>query len=299
MVEEVSGIMIRESKRYRAFQVVNVLILLLIVALTLYPFLYVLAISFSDERLIYAGKVSIIPMGFNIKTYLVVTSEKYFWLGYKNTIIYTVAGTLLSLFMSTIMAYPLSKKRLKGRNIIMKFTIFTMFFQGGLIPNYLLIKNLGMRNTIWAIIVPGAISTYNMIIMKTFFDGLPSELEEAASVDGLNTYGILLKVVLPLSKPILATMTLFYAVVNWNNWFGPLLYFDSKDKFPVTLYLRNIIVGAQQTAVNSGSSTEDMAQVAATIKSATIILTVMPIICVYPFIQKYFITGIMIGSVKG
>lgn len=291
--------MIKVSKSYRVFQVVNVTILLLVVAATLYPFLYVVAQSFSDESFVYAGKVTLLPKGFTTETYKVVMSEKFFWLGYKNTVLYTVLATCVSLFMTTIFAYALSKKRLLGRKFFLGFAVFTMFFNGGLIPNYLLIKTLGMRNTIWSVVIPGAISTYNMLIMKTFFEGMPGELEEAASVDGLGTYGILIKIILPLSKPILSTMALFYAVGNWNNWFGPFLYMDKKEMFPVTLYLRNIIAGAQQTAVNSGTDIDKSTQVAATIKSATIVLTVLPILCVYPFIQKYFVTGVMIGSVKG
>jgi len=291
--------MVKQSKQYKVFRVFNVIILLLIVAVTLYPFIYVVAQSFSAEKYIVAGQVNLFPKGFNINTYKVVMGEKYFWIGYKNTIIYTVFGTIISLIMSTMLAYPLSKKRLIGRKPLLIFAVFTMFFNGGLIPNYLLIRNLGMRNTIWSIIIPGAISTYNMIIMRSFFEGIPSELEEAASVDGASTYRTLLTIILPLSMPIIATMGLFYAVGNWNNWFGPFLYFDSKDQFPVTLYLRNIIAGAQQTSVSSGTDTDAMAQIGATVKSATIVLTVLPILCVYPFIQKYFVTGVMIGSVKG
>lgn len=287
------------SRGYRVFEIFNVFFLLLVVVLTLYPFVFVIAQSLSSEAYIMAGKVFLLPKGFSLYTYKVVMKEYYFWIGYKNTLIYTVTGTLISLVMTTIMAYALSKKRLKGRTAILALAVFTMFFNGGLIPNYLLIRNLGMRNTIWSVIIPGAISTYNMIIMKTFFEGLPAELEEAASVDGLNTYGQLLRIVLPLSKPILVTIALFYAVGNWNNWFGPFLYFDDKANFPITLYLRNIIAGTQQTVVNSGSNTDDQSQVAATIKSATIVLTVLPIICAYPFVQKYFVTGVMIGSVKG
>jgi putative aldouronate transport system permease protein len=291
--------MVKISKSYRVFQFFNVVILLSIIFLTLYPFLFVVAQSFSSESYVYAGKITFYPRGFTTQTYREVMGEKYFWLGYKNTIVYTVSATAISLFMTTIFAYALSKKRLVGRKFFMGFAMFTMFFGGGLIPNYLLIRTLGMRNTIFSVIVPGAISTWNLIIMKSFFEGMPSELEEAASVDGLSTYGILLKIVLPLSKAILATMTLFYAVGNWNAWFGAFLYMDKKEMFPVTLYLRNIIAGAQQTAVNSGSDIEKSTQIAATIKSATIVLTVLPILCVYPFIQKYFVTGVMIGSVKG
>lgn len=288
-----------DSKQYKVFRVINFLIMILVIVLTLYPFLYVLAESFSSEKYIMKGMVSIIPRGFTTQTYHVVMKEKDFWVEYKNTIIYTVLSTIVSLFLTSILAYALSKKRLKGRSFFLAAAMFTMFFSGGIIPNYVVVKALGMRNTIWAIVIPGAISTYNMIIMKTFFEGLPNELEEAASVDGLNTYGIIFKIVLPLSKPIMATMTLFYAVGMWNSWFPAFLYLDNKKLFPVTLYIRNIIAGTQTTAENSGSNSEALSQVAATIKSASIILSVLPILCVYPFVQKYFVTGVMIGSVKG
>jgi putative aldouronate transport system permease protein len=290
---------IKVSKSYRLFQIINVTILLVIIAATLYPFLYVVATSFSSEAFVRSGKVSIFPLGFTTVTYKEVIAEKHFWMGYKNTIIYTILATAFSLFMTTIFAYALSKKRLLGRGFFLGFAVFTMFFGGGLIPNYLLIRTLGMRNTIWSVIVPGAISTYNLLVMKSFFESMPKELEEAASVDGLGTYGLLVKIILPLSMPILATMTLFYAVGNWNAWFGAFLYMDKREMFPVTLYLRNIIAGAQQTATASTLDNEKISQIAATIKSATIVLTVLPILCVYPFIQKYFVTGVMIGSVKG
>jgi len=223
--------MVGVSKQYRVFQVVNVLIMLLVVVVTLYPFLYLVAESLSSEKFVYAGQVTLFPKGFTLRTYQVLTREIYFWLGYKNTIIYTIVGTAVSLFLSTILAYPLSKKRLKGRGVILGFIVFTMFFSGGLIPTYLLVNALGMRNTIWAVVLPGAISTYNVIIMKTFFEGIPTELEEAAAVDGMDTYGILIHIVLPLSMPIMATMALFYAVGMWNSWFGPFIYLDKKSYF--------------------------------------------------------------------
>ncbi|SKA74245.1 carbohydrate ABC transporter membrane protein 2, CUT1 family [Clostridium sp. USBA 49] len=291
--------MIKVSKSYKTFQVINILVMIFVIIITVYPFVYLIAQSFSSEQYVYAGEITFYPKGFTTATYKEVMSEKFFWIGYKNTIIYTVLATAVSLFMTTIFAYALSKKRLKGRKFFLGFAVFTMFFNGGLIPNYLLVKYLGMRNTIWSMIIPGAISTWNLMIMKTFFEGLPNELEEAASVDGLNTYGILLKIVLPLSKPILSTMALFYAVGNWNSWFGAFLYMDKKELFPVTLYLRNIIAGAQQTDAASGMDSDKSTQIAATIKSASMVLTVLPILCVYPFIQKYFVTGVMIGSVKG
>jgi putative aldouronate transport system permease protein len=259
----------------------------------------VLAQSLSDEKYIYLGEVTFLPKGFTLQTYDIVMGEKYFWIGYRNTIIYTLSGTLLSLFLTTILAYALSKKYLKGRTIFLGLAVFTMFFHGGLIPNYILVKSLGLKNSIWAVILPGAISTYNMLVMKTFFEQIPSELEEAAIMDGASTYKTLFSIILPLSKPILATMFLFYAVGAWNNWFGPFLYLENKDLHPITLYLRNIIAGTQQTVVNSGSNSEDIGQIAATIKSAVIILTSLPIILVYPFLQKHFIKGVMIGAIKG
>ncbi|ADL68507.1 binding-protein-dependent transport systems inner membrane component [Thermoanaerobacterium thermosaccharolyticum DSM 571] len=289
----------KESKQYKIFKVVNTIIMIIVILVTLYPFWYLVSLSLSSEKYVYAGLVSIFPRGFTLKTYQVLLAEKEFWTSYKNTIIYTIVGTLISLFLSTLLAYPLSKKRLKGRGIILGFVVFTMFFSGGLIPTYLLVNALGMRNTIWGVVLPGAVSTFNVIVMKTFFEGIPTELEEAAQVDGMSTYGILLKIILPLSKPIMYVMALFYAVGVWNNWFGPFIYLDDNTKFPVALYLRNIIVGSQQTAVSSTSDVNNLAQISATVKSASVILTSIPIMMVYPFIQKYFVQGVMIGSLKG
>lgn len=289
----------KESKQYKIFKVINIIIMIIVILATLYPFWYLVSLSLSSEKYVYAGLVSVFPKGFTLKTYQVLLAEKEFWTSYKNTIIYTIVGTLVSLFLSTLLAYPLSKKRLKGRGIILGFVVFTMFFSGGLIPTYLLVNALGMRNTIWGVVLPGAVSTFNVIVMKTFFEGIPAELEEAAEVDGMSTYGILLKIILPLSKPIMYVMALFYAVGVWNNWFGPFIYLDNKNLFPVALYLRNIIVGSQQTAVSSTSDVNNLAQISATVKSASVILTSLPIMLVYPFIQKYFVQGVMIGSLKG
>lgn len=289
----------KESKQYKIFKVVNTIIMIIVILVTLYPFWYLVSLSLSSEKYVYAGLVSLFPRGFTLKTYQVLLAEKEFWTSYKNTIIYTIVGTLVSLFLSTLLAYPLSKKRLKGRGIILGFVVFTMFFSGGLIPTYLLVNALGMRNTIWGVVLPGAVSTFNVMVMKTFFEGIPTELEEAAEVDGMSTYGILLKIILPLSKPIMYVMALFYAVGVWNNWFGPFIYLDDSSKFSVALYLRNILAGAQQTAVSSTSDQSELAQISATLKSASVILTSIPIMMVYPFIQKYFVQGVMIGSLKG
>ncbi|XOQ14693.1 MAG: Sugar ABC transporter permease [Shouchella clausii] len=288
----------QESIQYKIFKVFNVFILLVVVFCTLYPFLNVVAQSFSSEAYISAGEVNLIPKGFNIETYKTVIEDRMFWINYKNTVVYTVVGTAISMFFTTIFAYALSKRRLVGRRFLTLFAVFTMFFNGGLIPNYLLINNLGFHNTIWALVIPGAISIYNMLIMKSFFENMPDELEEAAAMDGMNTYGILLKIVLPLSKAVMATMVLFYAVGHWNSWFPAFLYLDQKDLFPVTIYLRNMIAGATGGAATGATSADNLIQISANIKSVTMVLTILPILTVYPFVQKYFVSGVMLGSVK-
>ncbi|PFN97234.1 sugar ABC transporter permease [Bacillus sp. AFS076308] len=288
----------KETVQYKIFKVINVLILLLVIYVTLFPFLNVVAQSFSGQAEINAGKVNLIPKGFNLTTYQTILHDKTFWTSYRNTIVYTVLGTVIAMVMTTTFAYVLSKKRLMGRKFFTSMAIFTMFFSGGLIPNYILIKNLAWTNTIWAIVIPGAISIFNMLIMKSFFEAMPEELEEAASIDGSSTYGTFLKIILPLSKPILATMVLFYAVGNWNSWFGAFLYLDQSDKFPVTLYLRNLLAGATSGQSAGATSADDLQQIGANIKAVTMVLTVLPILMVYPFVQKYFVSGIMLGSVK-
>lgn len=292
------GTNMKVSKSYRVFQIINTIIMIIVVLVTLYPFLFLIAQSFSSEKAIYSGQVTIFPIGFNIETYKTILQKGDFLLYYKNTIIYAVCGTVVSLFGTAILAYPLSKDTLRLNKFFTPFVIFTMYFGGGLIPNFILINALGMRNTIWAFLIPGAISTYYVLLMKSFFAGLPGELEEAAAIDGMGTYGTFIKIILPLSKPIMATMVLFYAAGLWSNWFTPFIYFDTKALWPVALYLRQIIFGA--TSVNEVSAGLDQAPaIGASIKSASMILMALPIICVYPFIQKYFVQGMMLGSVKG
>lgn len=288
----------KASKSYRAFQIVNTIFMIFVVCATLYPFLYLVAQSFSSEAAIYAGKVKLLPVDFNLKTYEVVFRTPDFFNSYKNTIIYTITGTIVSVALSALLAYPLSKPQLMGQKFLTPFIVFTMFFGGGLVPNYILINSLGMRNSIWAVIIPGAINTYNVLIMRSFFYSLPTELEEAAAVDGLDAYGIFFQIVLPLSKPILATMVLFYAVGMWNNWFGPFIYLDDKELQPVALYLRGIVAGATGTT-EMGATSDEALQIGANIRSCTMVLTALPIICIYPFVQKHFVQGMMIGSVKG
>lgn len=294
-----SRIRIRPSRGYRVFQVVNAVILTGVVAVTVYPFLNLLAQSFSSESAIRQGRVNLIPRGFNVTTYKTVMSDSSFWENYRNTVEYTVVATAIAMVLTTCYAYVLSKRHVKGRGVLVGIALFTMFFNGGLIPNYVLISQLGLRNTIWSIVLPNAINVFNLLVMKAFFESLPGELEEAAAVDGLSTYGILWRIVLPLSKAVIATMILFYAVSFWNSWFSAFLYMDRSDLFPVTVYLRNLIAGATGGAVNEGMSSDLTLQVGANIQAVAIVLTVLPILTVYPFIQKYFVSGVMLGAVKG
>jgi putative aldouronate transport system permease protein len=295
-----TGVLVKDmkvSRGMKAFRIFNLAFLLVVVFLTVYPFLNIVAQSFSSEGFINSGQVNIVPRGFNVETYKLILADSTFWNNYGNTVLYTVVATAISMVLTTTFAYAIAKKDLKGRGFFIGIAVFTMFFNGGLIPNYVLISSLGMRDSIWAVVLPNAISVFNLLIMKSFFENMPRELEEAAAIDGLTQYGVLFRVVLPLSKAIVATMVLFYAVANWNSWFTAFLYLDRPDMFPVTIYLRNMIAGVT-TAGSAGGTVENVGQIAANIQSVTIVLTVIPILCVYPFVQKYFFSGVMLGSVK-
>ncbi|MGW2148502.1 carbohydrate ABC transporter permease [Nonomuraea bangladeshensis] len=286
------------TRGYRVFQGINAVILTGVVIVTLYPFVNIVARSFSEERYIVGGQVNLIPRGFNIETYKLVVSDPMFWTNYRNTVVYTVVATAIAMFLTTCYAYVLSKKHLKGRTFLIWVAVFTMIFSGGLIPNYVLVNSLGLTDTIWSVVLPNAISVFNLLVMKTFFEGLPRDLEEAAAIDGLNTYGVLWRIVLPLSKAVIATMVLFYAVSFWNSWFTAFLYLNDGDLFPVTIYLRNLIAGATG-AEAAGAGIAEASAAAANIQAVTIMLTVLPILAVYPFVQRYFVSGVMLGAVKG
>ena len=283
---------IKESTGYRVFTVVNAIIMILVSFATLYPFLYLISQSFTSEQAIIAGHTSLIPEGFNINTYIYVVTryDCEFLKYYLNTIIYTLVGTVLSLLFSSILAYPLSKPQLKINRFLSPFIIFTMYFGGGLIANYVLVLKLGLKNSMWGFILPMLISTYYVILMRSFFMSIPKDLEEAGEIDGLNKFGVFWHIARPLSTPIIATMTLFYAVMYWNNWFNAKLYLQDKSKWPVAYFLQTIIRGG-------GASDPDAQQMSANIKSCAMVLTVLPIICVYPFIQKFYVQGMMLGGV--
>lgn len=291
---------LQDSRGYRLFTWINGIVLVLICGLMVYPFVTLIAQSLSSPGAIKAGRVNFWPVGFNTETYAAVMQNGMFWTNYRNTVVYTVTATIIAMLLTTLMAYVISKEQLRSRNFLIGLVVFTMFFNGGLIPNYVLVSSLGMKNTMWAIVIPGAISVFNLLIMKSFFENQPKELEEAAQIDGLGWFGIFTRISLPLSKAVLATMILFYSVAFWNDWFSAFLYLDKQNLFPVTLFLRNLIAGAS-TAASEGAAVSNLSvqQISENIKAVSMILTIIPILCIYPFVQRYFVSGVMLGSVKG
>ena len=295
--------MIYGGKLYNLFRVFNTIIMLLILIVTLYPFWYVFIISVSNPLAVMGGKVGLVPVRFEMVSYQLILETPRFWSGYANTVKYTVVGVLLSLSLTIACAYPLSKKRLKLRKAVMIFIVFTMFFDGGLIPLYLLVRKLGLIDTLWAITLPVAIAPWNMIVMRVFLERVPESLEDSAKIDGANDWQILRSIYFPLSKPIIATIGLFYAVAHWNSWFSALIFLNDPRLQPVSLFLRSLVLGAE-VAIKLGLREFDDLQrqvdfTPQTLRTAAIILVVAPIVLIYPFIQKYFVKGMLIGSLKG
>ena len=244
------------------------------------------------------NNVSFWPKGFTTSMYEKVLKDASIWTGYLNTILYTVLGTLISVTLTACAAYPLSRKDLFGRNVFISLFIFTMFFNGGMIPTYLIIQKLGMLNKIWALVLPSAISTYNMIIMRTFFENtIPNELIEAAALDGCNDITTFFRIVLPLSGAVFAVMALFYGVAQWNSWFPALLYIRDRSLYPLQMILREVLI--QSDIGNMAGSTGDVEVIGDGLKYATMVVSTLPIMCLYPFLQKYFVAGVTIGAVKG
>ncbi len=291
--------MIKKSTGERVFGVFNTLFMILMMIITFYPFLHVLFASLSDSNLLMRHRgVLLHPLGFNFEAYLMVFKNPNIYTGYATTLIVLFAGTFLSLLMTSNGAFILSRKKFPLRNVLMGMVIITMYVSGGMIPRYLMIYNtLNMKDSLWALILPGAISTWNLIVMRTNFQQIPDSLEESAKIDGANDIVILFKIILPLSKPILAVMLLFYGVAYWNAWFDAMLFIRTRTKFPIQLIMREILI------TNSTDSTQTFSEshsgIAESIKYATIIITTIPILVVYPFIQKYFVKGVMIGAIKG
>ena len=280
----------------RLFDGIIYLVMVLVLLICLVPFIYMLAISFSSTSAIVNNEVFLWPVGFTAESYKQIFEYPKFFHAYGNTFFYTIVGTAISLVMTILFAYPLSKPELFGQKFLMKMVIFSMYFSGGLIPNYLLVSSLHITGTRLAMLLPFAINQFNLIIMINFFRSLPKELEEAAIIDGLGYFGILRRIVVPLSTAAIATVGLYYAVFFWNDWFNSLIYLNT-DQFPVMLFLRNIVNGT--TMVGDGAGSADKTTIALSIKSAVIIVSTVPIIVLYPFLQKYFVKGMTVGAVKG
>ena len=286
------------------FETVVVIILAILTLIILYPLYVVVIASFSDAKLVVAGEVWWYPKGVTLENYMQCFTNGDLMLGYRNAFIILILGTATNLFLTILCAYPLSRHDLWGRNGIMIYCTIPMFFGGGLIPTYLMVtQTLGLKNSWWAVILVAGIATYNMIIMRTFFmTSIPFELQEAAQIDGCTPIGILLRIILPLSIPVICVIGLFYGVNHWNSYFSALVYLPDKNKWPLQLFLRQILVNNDISAVDGGASSDEMARRAMraeTIKYSIVILASVPMLIIYPFVQRYFVKGVMIGSVKG
>lgn len=289
----------KRTKGEKMFAVFNEILLLAVVIICFYPVYYVLISSISDasELAAYSG-VLYKPLGFSLDAYKMVFQNPSIAVSYKNTLVYVIIGTAINMIMSSIAAYVLTLKKLVIHDFLNKMIIFTMFFSGGMIPLFLLVKDLHMLDTIWALVLPVAINTYNMIMMKTSFEALPASLMESAKVDGASDVRILWQIVLPLSKPIMATMLLYYGVANWNAWFNAMIYLRDRALYPVQLILREILVTSNAMSM-SGDMSGDIMEISQTVQYATIVVVILPILMVYPFLQKYFVKGMTAGAVKG
>lgn len=285
------------SASSKALNVIIYAVMVFSLLICIIPFIYMVSLSFSSPKAIINNQVRLIPKGINFEAYKQIFTYPNFFRAYGNTIFYTIAGTFIALCMTILFAYPLSKTYLKGQKILMKMVIFSMYFAGGLIPNYLLISSLHLTGTRFAMLIPFAINQFNLIIMVNFFKALPQEIEEAALIDGIGYFSILPRIILPLSTAAIATVGLYYAVFFWNDWFNGLIYLNTKQ-YPVMLFLRNIVNGTMVLGDSSSAST-DTATLSISIKSAVIITSTLPIIVLYPFLQKYFVKGLTVGSVKG
>ncbi|NOU76019.1 ABC transporter permease subunit [Paenibacillus sp. LMG 31458] len=283
----------------RAFDIGNVCILLLFSIITLIPFLYVTATSLAPLKQVLQGGLILWPETIDWGAYYTIFSNTHFVHSLWVSIFITVTGTFVNLLFTTLMAYPLSKKRLRGRGVILFLVVVTMLFSGGLIPSYLVVKNIHLLNTVWSVILPGAISAFNLIIMRNFFMSIPEELEEAARIDGCRNFGVLFRVVLPLSMPALATFTLFYAVGHWNNYFSAVMYINKSDLWPIQVLLRQMIIEGSVEQFQNAALEASAQVLPKSIKMAATIVATVPILIIYPFLQKHFAKGVLLGSVKG
>ena len=296
-----------QTRGDRIFDIVNHVLLILVVIACLYPLYFTVIASFSDPYSVVRGQVIFWPQGFTLDSYRAVFQYKQLWVGYRNTILYTIVGTLYNLFLLLPCAYAMAKRGLKGKGVLMGLFVFTMYFSGGMIPSYLIMKQLGLINTPWVLILPGAFSVYNMIVTRTYFSSsFPEALAEAAKIDGAGEFRIFLTICLPLSGAIIAVMALFNALGHWNSYFNALIYINDSELYPLQLVLRQILVLNQSMNVDSSTMTTEeiayqlqKAYMAETMKYSVLFIANLPMLAAYPYVQKYFVKGVMIGSVKG
>ena len=286
----------------RVFTIVNYSLLMLVLIIELYPLVYVVAASFSDPQAVVSGKVFLFPVNPTLKGYAAVFKNKKILTGFSNSIFYLIVGTVLNLVMTMLCAYPLSRKEFRARGFLSMFFVFTMYFSGGMVPAYILVNKLGMINTRWSMIIPMAMSTYNMIICRTYIvNSIPDELYEASQMDGCTPFRYMLSVVVPLSKPILAVLTLYYGVVRWNDYFNAMLYLYKDNLQPLTIVMKEILIMSQvdMTQVTDASAVSKLQGMSELLKYSTIVVASLPVMLLYPLIQKHLVKGVMIGSVKG
>jgi len=282
------------------FDTFNIVFLVILTFICVYPLLYVVFASLSDGNQLMAHSGPLLkPLGFSLLAYKKVLENPNIKSGYINIMFVVIVGVALNVMMTALGAYVLSRKDVYFKKIFTKFIIFTMFFSGGLIPMYLTVKGLGLLDSLWALILPGLISTFNMIIMRTSFAAIPDSLEESAKIDGANDFTILFKIIIPLSKPVIAVMVLYYGVAHWNSWFTAMIYIRTRSLYPLQLVLREILMSNSVESMTGGSGSDSVDTISETIKYATIMVATIPILLIYPFLQKYFVKGVMIGAVKG
>lgn len=289
----------KKTRGEKIFSVVNYIMLTIFALLTLMPFMNVLSKSLSSESAVVSGQVSMLPVDIQFGTYKYVFSNSQYLNSLKISILVTAIGTFLSMVATVSTAYPLSKVHLRGRKPLLLMYIFVMLFSGGLVPNYLLMRNLNLLNTIWVLILPGLIGVSNMLIVKNYFEGIPESLEEAARLDGASNFGVLFRILLPVAVPVLATISLFYAVGYWNSFFGAMMYISKPDLKPLQLYLYELIKQSQASITDAPGMDNGLNLSPESVQAATIMASTLPILMVYPFLQKYFVKGIVVGSVKG
>ena len=292
---------VKHLKRDRLFYTIVHIVMAFMLIITLYPIIYVISSSFSSPQAVSTGQVRLWPVDLSVRGYKEVFNYQVVWIGYGNTLFYTLVGTLINVVMTLFAAFALSKRTLPGRSFFTFLFTFTMLFSGGLIPTYLVMRTLGLINTRWIMILPGAISVYNMIVTRTFISNIPQELSEASQIDGCSDFRYFVSILLPLSKAVIAVIALYYAVGHWNAYFNALIYLNNRDLFPLQVFLRDILVlnAIDASSILDPEEAQALEGMRDLLKYAMIVVSTVPIMCVYPFLQKFFAKGVMVGSVKG